>query len=232
METTGEFHKYLVIVAGGKGTRMGSPVPKQFLAIAGRPIIMLAIDRFVSVYPEIEVIVVLGPGLTDRWKELCLKHNFTTPHSIAIGGAERFDSVKNGINRVSRHGLVAIHDAVRPFVSNDTIERCFDEAAKYGNAIPVTDLRDSVRETGVGVSSRPFDRKKLKLVQTPQVFRSDILFRAYSAPFNKAYTDDATVVEAMGETIRLVDGNPENIKITTPSDLVLGEAIFASSFHH
>ena len=221
-----DFHKYLLLVAGGKGTRMGSSVPKQFMTIAGRPLMMHAIDRFVSVVPGIEVIIVLDPALFDEWHNLCRINSFNIEHHLAAGGNERFNSVRNGINMIARHSLVAIHDGVRPFVSGDTILRCFEEAATYGNAVPVISPPESVRQADNKGISHPIDRDTVKLVQTPQVFLSDILMKAYAMPINKSFTDDATVVESMGEKIRLVEGNPENIKITTPSDMIIGEGIY------
>jgi len=223
-----EFHKYLVVVAGGKGTRMGSSIPKQFLTIAGRPLLMHAVDRFVNVFPGIEVVIVLDPLLFDDWRDLCNIHSFNISHNLVPGGKERFNSVLSGLNMVSRHSLIAIHDAVRPFVSSDTIIRCFDEAARYGNAIPVISPPESVRQADEKGLSHPVDRNTVKLVQTPQVFRSDILLKAYASPFKRSFTDDATVVEYSGEIIRLVEGNPENIKITTRADMIIGEGIYKS----
>ncbi|TFH35602.1 MAG: 2-C-methyl-D-erythritol 4-phosphate cytidylyltransferase [Bacteroidia bacterium] len=226
MKSPDDFHKYLVVVAGGKGTRMGSSIPKQFMTIAGRPILMHAVDSFVSAFPGIDVIIVLDPAIFDMWGHLCQQHSFTVSHHLVAGGEERFISVRNGLSMVSRDSLIAIHDGVRPFVSGDTIRRCFDGAARYGNAVPVISPSESVRQLAVDGNSHPVNRDTVKLVQTPQVFRSDILLKAYATAIDKSFTDDATVVESAGEKIRLVDGNRENIKITTPADMIIGEGIY------
>lgn len=221
-------HRYLLLVAGGKGLRMGSELPKQFLLLAGKPLIFHTINRFIDYDPAIEPIVVLPPAMEDRWKDLCRRYGFSHRHSTVEGGSERFDSVKKGLSMVRQKALVAIHDAVRPFVSTATIERCFTMAEKEGNAVPFIRPSESVRELIDDTSNRPLSRDRLALIQTPQVFRSDILLAAYARDYLPSFTDDATVVEAAGHSINLVEGNRENIKITTVEDLELARAIINS----
>lgn len=221
MSEADKLYKYLVVVAGGVGTRMGTETPKQFLPLDGKPLMMHTIERFVAASPGTDIIVVLGKAFFNEWESLCREHNFTIPHRMAEGGAERFYSVRNGLNLISRRSLVAVHDAVRPFVSPATIERCFREAALYGNAVPVVTPSETVRQVMRRGNSRVLRRNMIRLVQTPQVFNSEILLKAYSRPCRSSYTDDASVVEAAGERIHLVEGNPENIKITTPADMVM-----------
>jgi 2-C-methyl-D-erythritol 4-phosphate cytidylyltransferase len=226
MSEAHKLYRYVVVVAGGVGTRMGSETPKQFLPLEGKPLMMHTIERFVAASPGTEIIVVLGKPFFREWESLCKKHNFTLPHRIAEGGDERFYSVRNGLNLISRRSLVAVHDAVRPFASAGTIERCFSEAAVYGNAVPVVTPSETVRQVLRSGNSRMLRRNMIRLVQTPQVFNSEILLKAYSRTRRESFTDDASVVEAAGERIHMVEGNPENIKITTPSDMVLaGELI-------
>lgn len=227
MDSADKLLKYLIVVAGGVGRRMGSETPKQFLPLAGRPLMMHTIDRFVSVCPKAEIIVVLGKTFVDVWEKLCREHNFITPHRVAEGGTERFYSVRNGLCHVSKRSLVAVHDAVRPFVSPDTIERCFREAAQFGNAVPVITPVETVRQVLKTGNSRMLRRNMLRLVQTPQVFKSEILIQAYSRSFRNSYTDDASVVEAAGEKIHMVQGNPENIKITTQADMIMAEGLLS-----
>lgn len=213
-------NKAVIIVAGGKGMRMGSDVPKQFLVLDGKPILMHTIERFRSYDPDIQIIVVLPKDQMDYWHGLCLYHKFSVAVDIVEGGAERFHSVRNGLMRVNPEvRLVAVHDGVRPFVSNATISACFDEAEKSGAAIPVTDVFETLRRVPADGPSRTVPRSEYKLVQTPQVFRCDLLDYAYRQPYSPRFTDDASVVEAVGHAIALVPGNRENIKITTPSDL-------------
>jgi 2-C-methyl-D-erythritol 4-phosphate cytidylyltransferase len=221
MSDADKLYKYLVVVAGGVGKRMGSETPKQFLPLEGKPLMMHTIERFVAASPGTEIIVVLSRAFFSEWESLCQQHNFTLPYRMAEGGSERFYSVRNGLNLVSRRSLVAVHDAVRPLVSPATIERCFTEAAVYGNAVPVVTPSETVRQVMRSGNSRILRRSMIRLVQTPQVFNSEILLKAYSRRHRESFTDDASVVEAAGERIHLVEGNPENIKITTPADMVL-----------
>jgi len=211
--------KCVIIVAGGKGLRMSSDVPKQFILLKNKPILMHTIETFFNFDSSIKIILVLPKEHISLWQELCEKYDFKINCVIAEGGAERFFSVKNGLNFVDKNSIVAIHDGVRPFVSRETLENCFITAEKLGNAVPVVPLNESVRWVE-NSTNRHINRANLRIVQTPQVFNSELLQAAYQQPFNEYFTDDASVVETLfGEKINLVDGNPENIKITTKSDL-------------
>ena len=215
---------YAVIVAGGSGKRMGSELPKQYLELAGKPVLMRTLERFKAFDESIELITVLPENQLLFWAELQKKYSFDIPHTIVKGGKARFYSVRNGLNFVDVPGLVAIHDGVRPFVSIDTIKRCFQMAEKLGNAVPVISPTESMRlltETG----SRPVNRLNLKIVQTPQVFNAEIIKKAYRQDYLPEFTDDASVLEKTGVKINLIEGNRENIKITTPEDLVISSAL-------
>ena len=221
---TKSMKKFALIVAGGSGTRMKSDVPKQFLEIAGLPVIMHTINSFAKFDPEIQFILVLPESLIPNWHKLCEIHHFYIKHKIAIGGATRFYSVKNGLNLIDEEGIVFIHDAVRPLVSDATIQNCLDCATTNGNALPVISVTESVRIVD-GNKHQPADRSQIYLVQTPQTFHTSLIKKAYQVALNDNFTDDATVLESTGATINLVEGNRENIKITTPSDLIIAEAL-------
>ncbi len=211
--------KAVIIVASGKGLRMGGDIPKQFLTVGGRPILMQTIERFHEYDPEMQIIVVLHRNWTDYWRNLCQKYSFTIPVTVAEGGKERFHSVRNGLALVeSSRTLVGVHDGVRPYVSTEVIARCYDMAAVKGTAIPVIDVYETLRELTPD-GSRTVPRSQYKLVQTPQVFQTALLRQAYNQEYNNGFTDDASVVESIGHGIALVEGNRENIKITTRSDL-------------
>lgn len=216
--------KYIIIVAGGKGLRMGTEIPKQFIEVCGIPVLMRTISAFYNYDSSFDIILVLPIAQQDYWKNLCLKHKFNIPYRLADGGDTRYHSVKNGIALVEGEGLIGVHDGVRPFVSEEVIGRCYDEAAEVGAAVPVIDLVETVRHiTSVGSETVP--RNEYKLVQTPQVFRSNLLKHAYNQSYSSLFTDDASVVEALGEKISLVEGNRENIKLTTPFDLKMAELL-------
>jgi len=215
---------WAIIVAGGSGSRMQSDVPKQFIELCGKPVLMHSIKAFVDACKGIRIIVVLPALQIELWKELCCRYDFTVLHEIAEGGSTRFQSVKNGLSLVTGEGLVAVHDGVRPLVSRKTITGCFIEAAKYRCAVPVLPVNDSVREVS-NLSNRMLDRTTLRLIQTPQVFDIALLKKAYEHPYLPEFTDDASVFENAGHTIFLCDGNTENIKITTQNDLVMVEAL-------
>ena len=219
--------KIAIIVAGGKGTRMQAEIPKQFIEIHGKPVLMHTLEAFHRYDDSIQLILVLPASQLNAWKKLCLKHAFLLPHQIVSGGETRYNSVLNGLSQIKTPALIAVHDGVRPFVSNGTIKRCFDEAEKHGSAIPVIDIVDSIRQI-TKTGSQSVDRTNYKLVQTPQVFDSEILKKAYEQDFSTLFTDDASVVEALGLKITLVEGNRENIKITTAFDLVLAETVLSS----
>jgi 2-C-methyl-D-erythritol 4-phosphate cytidylyltransferase len=214
--------KIAIIVAGGKGERMNAGIPKQFLEIQGKPILMHTLEAFYRFETEMKLILVLPAAQISFWENLCENHNFTFPHQIVEGGNARFYSVKNALEAIQTPSLVAVHDGVRPLVSMETIARCFDAAEKLDAAIPVVDLVDSIRQL-TDNGSRSVDRNAYKLVQTPQVFDGELLKKAYEQEFSTLFTDDASVVEAMGKHVQLVEGNRENIKITTEFDLKIAE---------
>lgn len=219
--------EYVLIVAGGKGMRMGSELPKQFLPIGGKPVLMHTIEAFYACRQEMRIIVVLPVSQQSYWTELCRKHCFSIPHVVADGGETRFHSVKNGLSFVDTPGLVGVHDGVRPFVSQEVIERCYALAAGKQAVIPVVDVIDTIRHVE-GDKSATMNRDEYKLVQTPQVFDADLLKRAYEQPYTPRFTDDASVVEALGIPVVLTSGNRENIKITTPFDLKIAAALLGS----
>ena len=218
---------YAVIVAGGIGTRMGTDIPKQFLELAGKPVLMHTIERFLTFSNSIHIITVLPGEYLEFWDQLKKKYTFTQPHIIVRGGETRFISVRNGLEYVDDDALVAVHDAVRPLVSIGTIKRCFETAGEYGNAIPVISPSDTLRIVNEE-NSKPVDRLLVKQIQTPQVFHSRLLKKAYCQSYLPEFTDDATVLEKTGEKIRLVDGNRENIKITNPEDLIIAQHLLPS----
>lgn len=213
----------VLIVAGGKGLRMGSDLPKQFLPIGGKPVLMHTIEAFHHFDRTMKIILVLPQEQQTYWQELCAKHSFVIEHTVVDGGETRFHSVKNGLACVNS-GLVGVHDGVRPFVSPEVIKRCYELAAIKKAVIPVIDVVETVRhitETG----SETVSRNDYKLVQTPQVFDAELLKQAYAQEYTPFFTDDASVVEAMGVSVCLVEGNRENIKITTPFDLKISSAL-------
>ena len=244
-------NKYVIIVAGGKGLRMGGELPKQFIPIEGLPVLMRTVNTFHACDSTIDIILVLPRDHQSYWQELCREYQFAVPHRIADGGATRFHSVQNGLALVdSPEALVAVHDGVRPFVSHEVISRCYLDAERYGAVVPVIPVVETVRqlapstppegELSVGAeqsfpprkglgeaSSFTVPRDAYRLVQTPQTFRASLLRRAYEQPFQDAFTDDASVVEALGTAVHLVEGNRENIKLTTPFDLIVARALLA-----
>ncbi|MBQ4525903.1 MAG: 2-C-methyl-D-erythritol 4-phosphate cytidylyltransferase [Bacteroidaceae bacterium] len=219
--------KYIIIVAGGKGLRMGGEIPKQFLPIGGKPVLMRTMEAFHAYDAEIQIVLVLPVAQQAYWKELCDQYTFALPYRLADGGETRFHSVKNGLDTIptDEEALVGVHDGVRPFVSAEVIARCYAEAARVGAVVPVTDVVETVRHLEDGGGSTTVNRDEYKLVQTPQVFSLALLKQAYAQPYVPAFTDDASVVEALGHEVTLVQGNRENIKITTPFDLVVGRSM-------
>jgi len=216
--------KQIIIVAGGKGLRMGGEIPKQFLPVNGKPVLMLTLETFHRFDPGMKIILVLPREQQAYWKELCEKHHFEISYLLADGGDTRFHSVKNGLSLADDDGVIGIHDGVRPFVSQEVIACCFDTACTKEAAIPVIDVVETVRKLN-GEDSETVDRNNYKLVQTPQVFATSLLKRAYDQEYSSRFTDDASVVEAMGIKVMLVPGNRENIKITTPFDLIIANAL-------
>ena len=203
---------------------MGGDIPKQFLPVCGKPVLMRTIEAFYTYDNQIHVILVLPVSQQEYWRELCQTYNFNLPHEIADGGDTRFHSVSNGLALVYGEGLVGVHDGVRPFVSQEVIARCFAEAEQKKAVIPVIGVVETVRCLE-GEDSATVPRDKYKLVQTPQVFDVALLKQAYHQDYTDMFTDDASVVEALGEKVYLVEGNRENIKLTTPFDLKLAEML-------
>lgn len=222
--------RYAVIVAGGKGARMGTALPKQFLPIGGEPILMRTIRRFLRYDDRMHIMLVLPREQRKIWAELCERHGFREGVTVIDGGESRLQSVENGLSGVPDGVIVGIHDGVRPFVSSETLARCYAEAEERGSAVPVIPPVDSLREED-GTGSHAVDRSRYHLVQTPQVFRSSELKRAYAKVLalpeseRRQFTDDASVYEKAGGKVNLVEGNVENIKITTPIDLSVAEVL-------
>lgn len=216
--------KFLLIAAGGKSTRMAENTPKQFISIAGKPLLVHVFDTFQKYNPNINIVLVLPRSLHAEWKIICEEFSIYTSHELADSGPTRFHSVKNGLQHIPNNTIVAVHDAARPLASLNLIAKTFDIAGKFGNAIPVITPNDSIRIINNG-NSTPLLRKNVRLVQTPQCFHSSILKKAYKSNYEEGFTDDASVVEAYGERLFLVDGCPKNIKITTPVDLTIAEGL-------
>jgi 2-C-methyl-D-erythritol 4-phosphate cytidylyltransferase len=216
--------EYALIVAGGKGTRIKSKLPKQFLELNGLPILMHTINAFYRYDEKIMVILVLPEDDIETWCELCKKHNFANPLILQKGGDTRFQSVKNGLEKIEGDGLVAIHDGVRPLVSEDIIGASFRLAAVHQSAVAAVRLKESIRMTDQD-NTKAMDRSRFRLIQTPQTFQVQLIKEAYKIKDDPSLTDDASVAERAGHTISLFEGSYENIKITTPEDLVIAEAL-------
>ena len=221
---------YIIIVAGGKGLRMGGDLPKQFLPLDGRPVLMRTMERFREYSDSLQIILVLPHEQQAYWRQLCEKHHFSIGHTVVDGGATRFNSSQNGVAAVpdDADGVAGIHDGVRPFVSVETIARCFEAARQYGAALPVLPVTDTLRRV-TDDGGYNVQRNDYRTVQTPQAFQAQLLKRAFGQPYSDAFTDDASVVEAMGGKVTMVDGNRENIKLTTPFDLIVAEAMIKDS---
>ncbi len=221
---------YVIIVAGGSGTRMASSVPKQFLLLKGRPILMHTIEAFYHSETNPQIITVLPDEYHAYWEELCVEHDFNIPHLLVKGGDTRFHSVKNGLDTIEEdeNALVAVHDAVRPLTKTGIIDLSYTHAATYGNAVTAVKSRDTVRHVRGDMSSHLL-RDEIYLVQTPQTFRLEQLKKGYQQTFDDKFTDDASVVEAAGFSINLIDGSYSNIKITFPEDIALAEALLVFS---
>lgn len=218
--------KLTIIVAGGSGTRMGASVPKQFLPLGGRPVLMRTIEAFLAV-PDMRVVLVLPAAQTQTWRGLCRDHGFVADYDIANGGATRFESVRNGLALQKGEELIGVHDGVRPLVTPQFIGRLFADAEAFGSAIPALPSVESVRILMPDGTSRAEDRSKVLMVQTPQVFRSSILLKAYGQPYTPLFTDDASVVESDGAHVHISEGLKGNIKLTTPDDMLSVEALLS-----
>jgi 2-C-methyl-D-erythritol 4-phosphate cytidylyltransferase len=219
---------YAIIVAGGSGTRMRSTVPKQFLPLDGKPVLMHTIAAFHNCEAEPHIILALHADFHDYWKELCLAHNFDIPHQLIAGGDTRFHSVKNGLNliRDEENTIVAVHDAVRPLTTREVIDESYRYAAEYGNAIAAVKSRDSVRQLQDS-HSIALTREEIYLIQTPQTFQARQLKKAYEQPYSPKFTDDASVVEQSGMPVYLISGSYQNLKITFPEDIAIAELLLA-----
>jgi len=216
-------HKYAIIVAAGTGTRMGGELPKQFQLLKGKPVLWHTLKAFTNTYNDVELILVLPKNHLEKGEQLVKE--FPSHHiHITKGGITRFQSVKNGLKLVKEESVVFVHDGVRCLVSADLIKRCYQQAAEKGSAIPAVTATDSIRILENG-SHFIKDRQQVSIIQTPQTFSSDILLPAFEQPFNESFTDEATVVEASGKEIFLIEGEYDNIKITRPVDLLIAEKI-------
>lgn len=220
---------YAVIVAGGSGQRMGSTLPKQFLPLAGKPILMHTLAAFSRATHQPELILVLPESQQDYWQECCRNHRFTLKHQVVSGGASRFLSVRAGLSQIpaNQPGLVAIHDGVRPLVPTESIQASFQQAKAHGSAIMAVPLKDSIRYQKSEEETEALDRSKYWLVQTPQVFRTDLIQQAYRQSERPEFTDCASVAEQAGYRIKLIEGSYQNIKVTTPEDLIIAEALLS-----
>ena len=219
--------RYLIVVAGGKGIRMGGEMPKQFQLLGGKPLVMVTLEHLNAIDPAMQLILVLPEQHMELWKQLCKEYSFAVPLILAQGGSTRFHSVQNGLAQVDdiEDALVGVHDGVRPFVSSKVLDECFSRAWTDGAAIPMIDLQDSLRHIVGSDATEVVPRDRYRLVQTPQVFKLSLLRRAYEQRFVESFTDDASVVEALGEKVSGVEGNRENIKITTPFDMLVAKTL-------
>ena len=225
--------KYLIVTAGGTGTRMGASVPKQFLMLGGVPILQMTISKFVNSVPGLKVVTVLPEDYIGLWKEKCYENNFIVPQTLVSGGLTRFHSVANALEKVPDGAIVAVHDGVRPFVSKSLLRRLFAEAEANKGVVPAVPCVDTLRpvrrsDNGkelIRLDDAPVDRSRLFAVQTPQIFHSEILKRSYDQAYDVSFTDDASVVEKAGFPVKYIEGERLNIKITTPEDLSLAEVV-------
>ncbi|MBO7143924.1 MAG: 2-C-methyl-D-erythritol 4-phosphate cytidylyltransferase [Salinivirgaceae bacterium] len=223
-------NRSVIIVAGGSGSRMGGDVPKQFMPLAGRPILMHTIEAFHKFDNQMNIVLVLPAGQHDYWRKLCTEYSFNKiDYQLVDGGATRFHSTLSGLAKVPADGIVAVHDGVRPLVSQATLQRCFTAAEDSKAVVPAIPVNESVRQIEHDGGNHAVDRSNYELVQTPQVFDAQTLHGAFAQPYDPLFTDDASVVERMGVKVSIVEGNFENIKITRPVDLILAEAILLNS---
>ncbi len=220
--------KAVIVVAAGSGSRMGGELPKQYLQLQGKPVIVHTLERFRRFDPEIKIVVVLSPAHKELWGDLAVAYDICKGLTLTGGGATRYDSVKNGLKHIGMETLTGIHDAVRPLVSQETLIAAYEAAQREGSGIPVIEMEESVRKLDKQGGSTQMDRSRLKRVQTPQVFRTDRILEAYKQDYNPAFTDDASVYESLFGSVTLVEGNRENIKITTPTDMQLASLLIAS----
>jgi len=216
---------FAIIVAGGSGTRMSSDIPKQFLLLEDKPIILRTVEAFMNLSFPVEIIIVIPSAYRDLWTNICAERVLNLSHHLVSGGITRFHSVKNGLKYLPADSLVAVHDGVRPFVSRELLESLYQLADEKGAVVPVVKPVDSMRKLMEDGSTLPVNREEYVLIQTPQVFHSDILIEAYQQAYSPAFTDDASVVQSIGKEVFLTDGSPFNIKITRQEDLIMAKAI-------
>ncbi len=217
--------KYAIVVAGGSGHRMGSELPKQFLELLGKPIMMHTIEAFYTADITTEILVVLNIDWHAHWQVLCTQHQFKVPHTVISGGITRFNSVKNALKTLKEAGFVAVHDAVRPLISTIKINECYEMAQVNGNAIMAVEIKDSIRKRVSDTQTQALNRADYLIVQTPQIFSLAELKKAYTVPFRNEFTDDASVMEYSGKNIFIFPGEHSNIKITYPEDLIFAEIL-------
>lgn len=218
----------VIIVAAGSGSRMGGELPKQYLELLGKPLIVHTLERFSRFDPEMKLVVVLAPAHKKIWEQMAGSYELARGVTLANGGATRYDSVKIGLTHIDEGVITGIHDAVRPLISQETLSRSYDAAVREGSGIPVIEMDESIRMLNQQGGSVHMDRSRLKRVQTPQVFRSDRIKQAYQQAYDPAFTDDASVYESVYGPVTLVEGNRENIKITTPIDMKLASLLIDS----
>lgn len=217
---------HVIITAAGSGSRFGAPLPKQFCLLAGRPVLMHTIESVAEAMPDANIVLTLSKDAQDLWRRLCNQYDFVSPQ-VVTGGDTRFHSIKNGLMslQTEHDDIIMVHDGARPFVTYKMCQRLIDSTLRYGSAVPTVAVTDSLRRIYPDGTNRAVDRARYRAVETPQAFRADILLKAYSADYIPEFTDDASVVEADGHSVSLVEGDPSNIKITHPIDLVIAEAI-------
>jgi 2-C-methyl-D-erythritol 4-phosphate cytidylyltransferase len=220
----GEIKKYAVIVAGGQGIRMGSVIPKQFLPLLGKPMLCHAIESFAQAIPGIHLILVLPANQVGSAQTVLRSYIGNIDVTTVAGGETRYHSVQNGLKQITGEGVVFVHDGARPLISGELIMRCYEQAIEKGSAVPVIPLVESARIVD-GEQSKPLDRENLRIVQTPQTFRTEVILPAFRQAYIPSFTDEATVLEAYGTTVHLIDGMPDNIKVTTPNDMIVAEAL-------
>ena len=224
--------KYALIVAGGRGTRMQLSTPKQFVPIGGKPMLMRTLEAFHRCLSPIHIIAVLPETEIATWKALCHQHTFSVPHQLVTGGATRSASVYQGMQHIDDHNsLVAVHDGVRPLVTPQLIEEAYRQAECYGSAIASVPLKDSIRKME-GERSKACLRDQYRLIQTPQTFRTEVLWKAYARLGEEVFSDDASLVEHSGHPIHLIEGEYRNLKVTTPEDLIVAEAYWDKASTH
>ncbi len=217
-------NKVAVIVAGGSGSRMGTPVPKQFLELKGKPVLVHTVETFLRAFPDIEIILVLAPDFILQGSDLIKRYFEGGNIQLAKGGDSRYHSVQNGLKLIKGEAVIFVHDAVRCLVTEKLIQRCYQQALQKGSAVPAVPARDSIRMVE-GNKSKAINRDNIRIIQTPQTFRSDVILPAFQQPYRDSFTDEATVVESSGKDIFLTEGEETNIKITLPADMLIAEKI-------